>query len=188
LSSNYLANPAPLRNPAPTPGSLGDLVARALGRPIYCAPTLAVRRALMNAVVNSLRRDGSGAEFVDALGLHRNHRDWDRHWPAERERYGAAIIVTRAEDLPQDTDPFARVAGQHRIGHRLGIEIQNLVRHGRPVAWHAVVFPASYWLSRFAIEPLNQISSSRYAGLSPADAAEHFRPVIGPSWFHFVPA
>jgi hypothetical protein len=82
------------RKPAPQPGSLADLVGLAQGQPIYCTPSLAVRR-----------------------------------------------------------------------------------RH--PVAWHAVVFLASYWLTRFVVEPFNPLSRFRYASLWPADFADIFQPVIG---------
>ena len=88
------------RNPAPQPGSLADLVGLAQGRPIYCTPSPA---ALMNVVIGSFHRDCPAAEFVDALALYRNY-NWDRRWASERKRFGAAIIVTRAEYLPQGTD------------------------------------------------------------------------------------
>jgi hypothetical protein len=135
----------------------------------------------MNAVVGSLRSGFLDAEFVDALTLHRAHNDCDRR----REACGAAIIVTRAEDVPSGTDPFSGVAGRHVIDLRLDHEIEYFVRRGRPVAWQAVVFPASYWLSRFVLEPFNRISMSRYGELLPAGAAEVeiFHPLIGPTWF-----
>ena len=179
----HIGDPKPARNPAPLPGSLADLVARAQGRPIYCTPSFAVRRALMNVVVSSLRLGSPDAEFVDALALYRNYNDWHRRWTSELERCGAAIIVTRAEDLPQGTDPFAGVAGQHMINLRLGREIEDLVRRGVPAAWQAVVFPASYWVSRFVLEPSSRMSAFRYAELLPAGAAEMFHPLIGPTWF-----
>jgi hypothetical protein len=185
VSSDLVADPKSARNPTPVPGSVADLVARAQGRRIYCTPSFAVRRALMNVVVGSLRLAYPHAEFVDALTLYRNHNDWDRRRASESERCGAAIIVTRAEDLPQGTDPFAGVAGQHMINLRLGREIEDFVRRGLPVAWQAVVFPASYWLPRFVLEPFNPISTFRYAELLPADGAEIdvFHPLIGPTWF-----
>jgi hypothetical protein len=185
LSGEHVADPKPARNLAPLPGSLADLVARAQGRPIYCTPSFAVRRALLNVVVGSLRRECSAAEFVDALTLYRNYNDWERRWTSESERYGAAIIVTRAEYLPQGADPFAGVAGQHVINLRLDREIEDFVRRGLPVAWQAVVFPASYWISRFLLEPFPRTSTFRYAELWPADPAEVeiFHPMIGPTWF-----
>lgn len=140
----------------------------------------------MNVIVRALRRDCADAQFVEALALYRNYDDWDRRWSSERERFGAAIIVTRAEDLPQGTDPFAGMAGQHVINVRVAIEIEDFVRRGVPVAWYAVVFPASYWLSRFAVVPFNRITTFRYAGLLPTDSVEAFHPVIGPSWFRVV--
>jgi hypothetical protein len=179
LTSESLADPEPTRNPALLPGSLGDLVTRAQGRPIYCTASFAVRRALMNVVLGSLRRDFPAEVFVNALTIYRNHNDWSRRWSSEHERYGAAIVVTRAESLAKGTDPFAGPAGEHVIGSRVAVEIETLVRHGRPVAWHAVVFPATYWLSRFAIQPFDCISTSHYAGLLPAHTAEPFHPVIG---------
>ena len=147
------------RNPAPQPGSLADLVGLAQGRPIYCTPSPA---ALMNVVIGSFHRDCPAAEFVDALALYRNY-NWDRRWASERKRFGAAIIVTRAEYLPQGTDPFAGVAGQHVINFRLGVEIKDFTRRRYPVAWHAVVFPASYWLTRFVVGPFNPLFRFRYA-------------------------
>src|SRR5262249_6612704 len=146
------AVPKRARNLAPLLGSLADLVARAQGRPIYCTPSLSVRRALMDVVVHSLRLGFPCGEFVDALTLYRDYNDWNRRWTSESEHCGAAIVVTRAEDLPQGTDPFAGVAGQHMINLRLGREIEDFVRRGLPVAWQAVVFPASYWMSRFILE------------------------------------
>jgi hypothetical protein len=140
----------------------------------------------MNVVVGSLRRDFPAAVFVDALTIYRNHNDWSRRWSSEHEHYGAGIIVTRAESLPEGMDPFAGLAGEHVIGSRVGIEIKALAWKGRPVAWHAVVFPANYWLSRFAIQPFVCISTSRYAGVLPSDFAEPFQPVIGPSFFRVV--
>jgi hypothetical protein len=178
LTKKFVADPEPARNSAPLAGSLDDLVTQAEGRPIYCTPSLAVRRALMNVVVGSLRRDFPAAAFVDALALYRDYSDWDRRWPSERERYGAGIIVTRAENLPEGTDPFAGLAGEHVIGLRVAIEVETLVRDGRPVAWHAVVFPASYWLSRFAIVSFNRICGTRYAGVLAARNAEALRPII----------
>jgi hypothetical protein len=140
----------------------------------------------MNVIVGSLRRDFPVAAFVDALTIYRNQDDWRRRWHSEHERYGAGIFVTRAESLAAGTDPFAGLAGEHLIGSRLFTEIKTLVRQGRPVAWHAVVFPANYWLSRFAVQPSNWISTSRCAGLLPDRAAEPFHPAIGPPPFRVV--
>ena len=161
------------------PGSLGDLVARVEGRPIYCTAPLAVHPALIGAVVGSFRHEFPLAEFITARGLYRDADDWRRRWPRERERYGAGIVVTRGEGHPENADPFARLVGEHVVGIYLGLEIEYLVRLGRPVGWHAVVFPASYWLARFAVEPLPEIQTSRFARLLPAPDAEPFRPIIG---------
>ena len=188
MTSETLANRDPKRNQAPLPGSLGDLVTRAQGRPIYCTPSFAVRRALMNVILGSLRREFPAAVFVHALTIYHDHNDWSRRWSSEQESYGAGIVVTRAENNPADTDAFAGLAGEHVIGCRVAIEIQTLVRQGRPIAWHAVVFPANYWVSRFAVQPFNCISTSHYAGLLPAHTAKPFHPVIGPSFFRVVRA
>jgi hypothetical protein len=161
------------------PGSLGDLVTRAEGRPIFCIAPLAVQPALIAAVVGSFRRDFPHTEFVTARGLYRDANDWRRRGPAERERYGAGIVVTRGEGRRIDADPFAGLAGEHVVGIGVGLEIEHFVRLGRPIGWNAVVFPASYWLARFGIEPLPEIQTSRFARLLPA-AAEPFRPIIGP--------
>jgi hypothetical protein len=188
VSEDLLPDRAPARNPAPTAGSLGDLVARARGRPIYCAAPFAVRRALIGVILASFRHDCPGATFVDAPSLYRSSADWDRRWPSEHQGYGAGIVVTRADSLPEGADPFAGLAGVHTVSRRVRVEIETLMRQGRPVAWHAVVFPASYWLCRFTIEPLSRISTSRCAGLAPSDTAECFRPVIGRLGFFHLPA
>jgi hypothetical protein len=141
----------------------------------------------MNAVVGSFRQGFPHAEFVDALTLYRNYNDWNSRWLSERNRCGAAIIVTRAEDLPQDTDPFSGVAGEHVVNFRLGRDIEDFVHRGLPVAWQAVVFPASYWIARFVLEPFGRASMFRYAELLPADAAQIFHPLIGPTWFWVTP-
>src|SRR3974390_2113817 len=101
------------------------LLTRAHGRPIYCTLSLAVRRALMNVIVGSLRRDFPAAVFVDALTIYRNYNDWSRRWHSEHESYGAGIVVTRAEKLPEGTDPFDGVAGEHVIGSRVYIEVDT---------------------------------------------------------------
>jgi hypothetical protein len=163
------------------PGSLGDLVARAERRPIYCAASPAAHRALLGLVIESFRRDAPDGEFVNSRTLYRHADDRRRRWPRERERYSAAIIVTRAEDLPEGADRFAGLAGEHVISIWNALEIEDLAHLGRPIAWHAVVFPAAYWLSRFAIEPFIWVGTSRYAQLVSAADADAFRPVIG-SW------
>jgi hypothetical protein len=132
----------------------------------------------MNVVIASLRRDFPAAAFVDALSLYRDYADWDSRWRSEHERYGAGIVVTRAENLPEGTDPFAGLAGEHVIGLRAAIEVETLVRDGRPVAWHAVVFPTSYWLSRFAIVSFRRICGTRYARVLAVRNAEALRPTI----------
>jgi len=174
-----LSDPAPARKRPPPAGSLGDLVARADGLPIYCSPaSTAVRPALTNAVIDSFRRDYPNAVFVHALSIYHSIPDWKRRWPSEREHYGAVIVVTRAENLPEGTDHFAGLSGEHAVNLRVGLEIETFVRHGRPVAWHAVVLPASYWISRFVVRPANPIGSLRFAVLAPADETESFRPAI----------
>jgi hypothetical protein len=105
--------------------------------------------------------------------------DWRRRWQFECKHYGAGIVVTLGEGRPKGADPFAGLAGQHVIGISVGLEIKSLVRLGRPIGWHAIVFPAAYWLARFAVEPLPEIETSRFARLLPA-ATEPFRPIVGP--------
>jgi hypothetical protein len=159
-------------------GSLGHLVARAEGRPIYCTAPMPHRLLIAN-IVNSFRREFPNATFVNARILDCRANDRLRHWSAEREQYGAGIVVTRGEGRPEGTDPFAGLAGEHVVSINVGIEIKDLVRLGRPVGWHPVVFPASYWLAQFAVAPLIEIMPSRYARLLPAPGAEPFRPIIG---------
>ena len=161
------------------PSSVADLVARADGRPIYCTAPTFVHRLLIGNLVASFRREFPDATFVNARTLDCRANDRLRHWPAERERYGAGIIVTRAEDHPEGTDPFAGLAGEHVVSIGVGLEIEDLVRLGRPVGWHPVVFPANYWLARFAVEPFTEIEPSRYARLLQAPDAQLFRPIIG---------
>jgi hypothetical protein len=163
------------------PSSLGDLVARAEGWPIYCTGSGVCHPKLLAAVIDSLRREFPLAEFVNARGLYRHSDDRRQRWKAELERYGAGIVVTRGEGHPKHADPFAGLAGEHVVGIGVGLEIEYLVRLGRPVGWHAVVFPASYWLARFVVEPFPEIQTSRYARLLPLADAEPFRPVVG-SW------
>jgi hypothetical protein len=162
-------------------GGLGDLVARAEGRPIYCTASPGVRRALVAVVVDSFHREFPHAVFVNALAHYRHADDRRRRWPRERDDYGAAIVVTRAENRPEGADPFAGLVGEHVINVWTTLEIEYLAGLGRPVAWHAVVFPAAYWLSRFAIEPFPVMRTSRWAQLLPSTEAEAFHPTIGPS-------
>jgi hypothetical protein len=164
----------------PLAGSLGDLVARAEGRPIYCIKTSRVHYRLMDAVIDSFRRECPSAEFVSAGRLYRNSDDRRSRWRAAVERHGAGIVVTRGEGLPEHADPFAGLAGEHVVGIDPELEIERLFLLGRPVGWHAVVFPTAYWLARFAVEPSFEIQPSRYARLVPATDAELFRPIIGP--------
>jgi hypothetical protein len=160
------------------PGSLADLVARAGGRPIYCTASPGTRRALVGMVTASFQRDLPDVKLVNAL-THYRHADDRRHrWPRERDRYGAAIIVTRPEVRPNG-DPFAGLTGEHVIGLGAFSEIEGLAYLGRPIGWHAVVFPAAYWLPRFAIEPFAQISTGRCAQLLPDESTEPFQPNIG---------
>jgi hypothetical protein len=170
------------------PGSLADLVDRAGCRPIYCIAPLAIHPAMIDAVVNSFRRGFPRAEFVIDRGLYRDAFNWDQHWRRECQRYGAGIVVTRGEDRPEHVDPFVGLAGEHVIGILANLEIQYLVRLGRPIGWHAVVFPAAYWIARFTVEPFtHKIQSSRYARLLPAVDAEPFHPVMLPCpWLRIV--
>jgi hypothetical protein len=170
------------------PGSLADLVDRAGPRPISCIAPNALHPVLINAVVSSFRRDFPCAEFVTTNSLYRDRADWSHYWPREAEQYGAAIIVTRGEDRPERVDPFTGLSGEHVIGIRTELEIKDLVRLGRPVGWHAVVFPATYWFAGFTVEPFTQeIQSFRYARLVPAADAEPFHPVMLPCpWLHVV--
>jgi hypothetical protein len=166
---------------SPLPGSLRDLVAQAQGRPIYCVASHAVHPTLMATVLDTFRREFPLAEFVNARGIYR-HRDDRRHrWRAELDRHGAGIVVTRGEGCPKHADPFAGLTGEHAVGISAGLEIQHLVRFDQPVGWHPVVFPATYWLARFAVEPFAEITSTRYARLVPLADAKPFRPVVG-SW------
>jgi hypothetical protein len=166
---------------APLPGSLGDLVTRAEGRPIYCAASGDVRRALMDAAINGFRCEHPEAEFVNALTHYRHADDRRLRWPRERARYGAAIVVTRAENTVAGADPFAGLSGEHVINVWVALAISDLRRLKRPIAWHAVVFPAAYWQPRFAVEPFEWLQTSRWARLLPATDPEIFCPAIGGS-------
>src|SRR4051812_27959571 len=91
------------------PGSLGDLIIRAEGRPIYCTAPSGVRRKLIALAINTFRRESPGAEFIDALILDRRRR-----W-RERDSYGAAIVITRAANPEVTADPFDGIAGEHAL-------------------------------------------------------------------------
>jgi hypothetical protein len=183
MNDQFLSDPALTGNLSQCriTGSLGDLVTRAERRPIYCTASPGIRRALVGFVIETFRRDFPDAVFINALAHYRHADDRRRRWPQERDRYGAAVVVTRAESHPEDVDPFAGLAGEHVINVWTTLEIEYLAGLGRPVAWHAVVFPAAYWLSRFAIEPFPVMRTSRWARLLPAAEAEAFQPIIGPS-------
>ena len=158
------------------PGGLGDLVARAAGRPIYCTSASRVRRQLAGPIVSSFRRQYPDAIFVNARALYSKQGDWHRRWPRECEGYGAAILITYGEDSSGKIDPFAELVEQHAIGGFAAIEVDYFVRAGRPVAWYAVEFPDTYWIARFAIEPFEWMSRTHFARLVPAAGADIFRP------------
>src|SRR5438270_3670955 len=128
------------------PGSLSDLVIQAAGRPIYCTAPSRVRRKLIALVIDTFRREFPGAEFIDAQNFGRRRRG------AEPDKYGAAIIITRATNLDA-TDPIDGITAEHALNELVFTEIQHFANTGRPLAWQAIEFPSGYWLSRFAIEP-----------------------------------
>jgi hypothetical protein len=160
-------------------GSSGDLVTRAEGWPIYCAASVMFHPKLLAVIVNSFRREFPHAEFAAACSLYRHADDQRHRWRAELERHGAGIFITRGEGCPKYADPFAGLTGEHVVGIHLALEIDYLLRLGRPVGWHPIVFPATYWFARFAVQPFAEIQASRYARLLPAPDAELFRPIIG---------
>jgi hypothetical protein len=168
------------------PGSLGDLVARSAGRPIYCTSSPRVRRQLAGPIVSSFRRQYSDAEFVNARALYRKQHDWANRWPNECERYGAAIFITYGEDCSGDIDPFAELVEEHAIGAFASVELDYFVSVGRPIGWYAVEFPDTYWIARFAVEPFELMSSARFARLAPVADAEIFRPAGSTSPFVVV--
>jgi hypothetical protein len=155
------------------PGSLGDLVIRADGRPIYCTAPSGVRRKLMALSVDTFRREFPGAEFIDALILDRRRRSG-----RELDSYGAAIVITRATTPDASADPFDGIAGEHTLDEWAASEIKHFAETGRLVAWQAIEVPAIYWFSRFAIEPFEWISTARSARIFPDGDAEAFRPKI----------
>jgi hypothetical protein len=183
MNNDFLSDPALTRNLSRRylPGSLGDLIARADGDPIYCTASGSVRRALVGIVIETFRRDFPDTTFINSLAHYRHADDRRTRWSAEVKGCGAGIVVTRAEALPKGADVFAGLAGAHVINVWEVLEIDYLARLGRPVAWHAVVFPAAYWMSRFAIEAFEWVQASRWAQLFPAADAEIFRPAIAPS-------
>src|SRR5580700_10228350 len=97
------------------PGSLGDLVIRTEGRPIYCTASSGVHRKLMALAVDTFRREFPGAAFTDALILYRHNDDRRRRWGRERDSYGAAIVVTRAANPDATADAFDGVTGEHAL-------------------------------------------------------------------------
>jgi hypothetical protein len=158
------------------PGGLGDLVARAADRPIYCTSAPRVRRQLAGPIVSSFRRQHPDAVFVNARSLYCKQGDWHRHWRTECEGYGAAIFITYGEDRVTDIDPLDDLVEEHAIGAFAAVEVSYFRRAGRPVAWYAVEFPDTYWIARFAIEPFELMSSARYARLVPDADADIFCP------------
>jgi hypothetical protein len=161
-------------------GSLGDLVTRGEGRPIYCTASAMLHPKLLAAVVDSFRREFPLAEFANARSLYRHSDDRRHRWKTELERHGAGILITRGEGCPKYADPFAGLTGEHVVGVYPVLEINGLVRLGRPVGWHAVVLPANYWFAQFEVEILPEIEASRFARLFPVADAEPFHPLIGP--------
>lgn len=159
-------------------GSLGDLVARADGRPIYCTAPGNVRRGLIAAAIDTFGREFPDAEFINALTFYRNGDERRRRWPHDRDHYGAAIVVTRGDTRADGADPFGGLAGEHAISIWVALEIWELVRLRRPVAWHATEFPAAYWLSRFCVDQFDWMRASRWAQLLPAPNANAFEPAI----------
>jgi hypothetical protein len=139
-----------------------------------------LHRSLSAVIVSSFCQEFPSATFVNSRTLDRRASDRLRHWAAERERYGAGIVITRGEGYSELADVFAGLAGEHVVSIGVGLVIDDLVRLGRSVGWHPVEFPANYWFARFAVEPFEEITSDGYARLLPAPDAEPFRPVIGP--------
>src|SRR5690349_6250952 len=105
------------------PGSLGDLVARSDGRPIYCTAPGKVRRALVAVAIEGFHREFPEVEFVSALTLYRHSDDRRRRWPHERERYGAAVVVTRADTPAESAESFDGLGGEHAIDAWVASEI-----------------------------------------------------------------
>lgn len=159
------------------PGGLGDLVARAAGRPIYCTSSPRVRRQLAGPIVSSFQKRYPDADFVNAREIYRGQGEWLSRWSADCSHYGAAILITYGEDCPREIDPFAELAEEHAIGMFAGEEAGYFVDAGHPVAWYAVEFPNTYWFARFAIKPFELMSSARFARLVPDADAEIFAPV-----------
>lgn len=162
------------------PGNLRDLVARAAGRPIYCTAPGGVRRKLMALAIETFRREVPEAEFVDVLTCYGNRDDHRRRWPRESARYGAVIVITSAENRDDPYAAFDALAGEHAINARVASEIDVFACRGRPIAWQAIEFPEMFWFARFAIEPCEWVSTSRWARILPAADAELFHPTIQP--------
>jgi hypothetical protein len=101
-----------------------------------------------------------------------------RRWACELDRHGAGIVVTRAENFPEAADPFAGLAGEHVIGIWAAMEIERLLRRGRPVAWQAMALPTAYWQPRFIVEPFDEVETSRFGRLLSDTFSQVFRPSI----------
>ena len=155
------------------PGSLGDLIIQAEGRPIYYTAPSGVRRKLIALAIDTFRREFPGAEFIDALILDRHCR-----WGPERDNYGAVIIITRATNPDASADLIDGITGEHALNELVFSEIEHFANTGRPLAWQAIEFPSAYWFSRFAIKPFECISRARFARILPDPDAERFRPNI----------
>ena len=170
------------------PGSIADLARRAAGRPIYCtAGQFNFHPELIRCNLAWLHSQAPTAKFIAARGLYTDLDEWRARWPEERTRYGAAVVMTVGENVPEPDDPLAtRFGGRHEIGAAVTTEITNLVTMRRPVAWLAFIWPKTFWFSRFAVEGFEPTSAERMAGLFPAADGETFAPTIEIPFFDVV--
>jgi hypothetical protein len=168
-------------------GSIVDLAAWAAGRPIYCTGQFNLHPELIRCNLAWLRCQTPGAEFISARGLYADLDEWRERWPKERTLYGAAVVMTVGEDVPESEHPLTtRFGGRHEIGAAVMTEITGFVEMRRPVAWLAFIWPKTFWFSRFAVEGLEEGSAARMAGLFPAADGKTFVPTIWFPWFHVV--
>ena len=166
---------------APICGSFAELVGRAAGSPVFITAPRRLNRRWLDKIVADWRRHYPHHGFAASWELYpATQPSWQVCRSSEREKYGAAIVITADAAV----DPVAAVdaigpIGEHFIGAGVAGELRDFDALCRPLLWCAVEIPTSHFIVRFAVEPLEWFSLSRYAQLCPASDCEPFHPAIG---------
>ena len=144
--------------------------------PVYVtSSTGASDNRFSRMAIGALRQSVPGIVFVSNRARYHSRDDWRRRWPAERERFGAGIVLTFAD---WNGDWYGGPTGEHVISAWAYCEILDLRRLKRPVLWYANEHPALWYFDRFTVESLPAMTSSRMARLIPNRDAEPFNPAI----------